>query len=101
MIIYILCLVGGILCFISGVLFIVLFLPILQQISEVVYVMLESLKSIFTKFVAKNNFEIEQIGSPEEINTNAIGFEIPSSCNDYEDDEEDCEEEKIKNKIGF
>lgn len=75
----------------------VLLLPILQEISEFFCVILESLKSIFSKIIVKNNIAMEEMKiSDEEINTNAIGFEIPSIC-----EEECCEEEKLKHKIGF
>ena len=83
--------------FILGVVFIVMFLPILQELSELICIILESAKSVFAKFVAKKNVEIEEINAPE-VNTNAIGFEIPSCVEDYYDDEE---EDKLKHKIGF
>ena len=87
---------NNIICFILGIMFIVVFLPILQEISELICVMFESLKCIFTKFVAKKNLEIEELTT--EVNTNAIGFEIPSCTEEYYDDEE---EDKCKHKIGF
>ncbi len=86
----------NILFFGLGVLFIVLILPLIQELSELMCLMLETLKSIFAKIVAKKNLEIEELNAPE-VNTNAIGFEIPS-CIEEEYFEE---EEKHKNKIGF
>lgn len=82
--------------FILGVAFIVLILPILQELSELLCLILESAKSVFAKFVAKKNVEIEEINAPE-VNTNAIGFEIPS----FVEEDEYEEEEKLKHKIGF
>lgn len=74
----------------------ILILPILQELSELICIMFESVKCVFAKFVAQKNLEIEEINAPE-VNTNAIGFEIPSIVEDYEDEEED----KLKHKIGF
>jgi hypothetical protein len=87
---------NNIIFFILGVAFIVLILPILQELSELLCLILESAKSVFAKFVAKKNVEIEEINAPE-VNTNAIGFEIPS----FVEEDEYEEEEKLKHKIGF
>ena len=87
---------NNIIFFILGVAFIVLILPILQELSELLCLILESAKSVFAKFVAKKNVEIEEINAPV-VNTNAIGFEIPS----FVEEDEYEEEEKLKHKIGF
>lgn len=87
---------NNIIFFILGIAFIVLILPILQELSELLCLILESAKSVFAKFVAKKNVEIEEINAPE-VNTNAIGFEIPS----FVEEDEYEEEEKLKHKIGF
>lgn len=90
-----------VICFVLGIAFIILILPILQELSELICIMLESAKCVFAKFVAKKNIEIEELNAPE-VCTNAIGFEIPSCVEEMYDDEEEEEDKlKLKHKIGF
>lgn len=81
--------------FISGI----CLLPILDSLTELLQVALEIPKGKLSECVMKINNEIQDIQNQSEpISSNCIGFEIPSSEEYYDDEEEDC---KQKNKIGF
>ena len=90
-------------CYILGMVTIVVAMPIMEQIAEIICGSLEILKGKNTKKILKINKEIEdlqmQLEPLEPINTNWIGFEIPSQDN-YDEDWEEYNKNK-KNKIGF
>ena len=90
-------------CYILGMVTIVVAMPIMEQIAEIICGSLEILKGKNTKKILKINKEIEdwqiQLEPLEPINTNCIGFEIPSQDN-YDEDWEEYNKNK-KNKIGF
>ena len=86
-------------CYILGMMTVILAIPIIEQITEIVCGGLEVLKGKNTKKVMQINKEIEDLQMQlEPINTNCIGFEVPNQEEYYEDDWED---DKIKNRIGF
>ena len=73
-------------------------LPIIDEVVEIICIFLEILKWTSTKKVLKINKDIMDLQEQlEPVNTNCIGFEIPNT--EYEDD--DWEDNKVKNKIGF
>ena len=87
-------------CYIFGMMTVILAIPIIEQITEIVCGGLEVLKGKNTKKVMQINKEIEDLQMQlEPINTNCIGFEIPSQDN-YDEDWEEYNKNK-KNKIGF
>ena len=87
-------------CYILGMVTIVVAMPIMEQIAEIIYGSLEILKGKNAKKILKINKEIEDLQMQlEPINTNCIGFEIPSQDN-YDEDWEEYNKNK-KNKIGF
>ena len=97
-----------IISFIIGVLFVVLFLPVIQSIADILCNFGQWLLSFISVHIAINNEKVREIqASGEESNTNAIGFEAPlnDSDYDYDDDDEDYNKLKIrnesKNPIGF
>lgn len=72
--------------------------PIIDEVVEIICSFLEILKGISTKKVLKINKDIMDLQEQlEPVNTNCIGFEAPNT--EYEDD--DWEDDKIKNRIGF
>ena len=87
-------------CYILGMVTIVVAMPIMEQIAEIICGSLEILKGKNIKKILKINKEIEDLQIQlEPINTNCIGFEIPSQDN-YDEDWEEYNKNK-KNKIGF
>ena len=87
-------------CYILGMVTIVVAMPIMEQIAEIICGSLEILKDKNIKKILKINKEIEDLQIQlEPINTNCIGFEIPSQDN-YDEDWEEYNKNK-KNKIGF
>ena len=73
-------------------------LPIIDEIVEIICSFLEILKWTSTKKVIKINKDIMDLQEQlEPVNTNCIGFEAPNT--EYEDD--DWEDNKAKNRIGF
>lgn len=87
-------------CYILGMVTIVVAMPIMEQIAEIICGSLEILKGKNAKKILKINKEIEDLQIQlEPINTNCIGFEIPSQDN-YNEDWEEYNKNK-KNKIGF
>ena len=72
--------------------------PIIDEVVEIICSFLEILKGISTKKVLKINKEIINLQEQlEPVNTNCIGFEAPNT--EYYDN--DWEDDKIKNRIGF
>ena len=87
-------------CYILGMVTIVVAMPIMEQIAEIICGSLEILKDKNIKKILKINKEIEDLQIQlEPINTNCIGFEVPSQDN-YDEDWEEYNKNK-KNKIGF
>lgn len=85
-------------CYILGITTIIIAIPIMEEFTDIVCGYLEILKGKNTKKVLKINKEIEDLQMQlEPINTNCIGFKVPSQEEYYEDDWE----EENKNKIGF
>ena len=65
-------------------------LPIIDSLTELVQVALEVPKGKLSKVVVKLNNEIQDIQfESEPIETNCIGFEIPSESDEYYDDDDD------------
>ena len=92
--------------FIIGIFFIILVLPLVENISELLCLIIENCKCYFAKNIAKMNKDIEELSNEDLYSTNAIGFEIPSNIEEYLDDDEEEEENKCKcknhkHKIGF
>ena len=84
--------------YILGMITALVALPIIDEVVEIICSFLEILKGISTKKVLKINKDIMDLQEQlDPVNTNFIGFETPNTeyCdNDWEDD-------KIKNRIGF
>lgn len=73
-------------------------LPIINEVVEIICSFLEILKGASTKKVLKINKEIMDLQEQlEPVNTNCIGFEAPNT--EYYDN--DWENDKVKNRIGF
>ena len=84
--------------YILGMITTLVALPIIDEVVEIICSFLEILKGISTKKVLKINKEIMDLQEQlEPINTSCIGFEAPNT--EYEDD--DWEDNKVKNRIGF
>ena len=84
--------------YILGMITTLVALPIINEVVEIICSFLEILKGISTKKVLRINKEIMDLQEKlEPVNTNCIGFETPNT--EYEDD--DWEDDKIKNRIGF
>ena len=84
--------------YILGMITTLVALPIINEVVEIICSFLEILKGISTKKVLKINKEIMDLQEQlEPVNTNCIGFEAPNT--EYEDD--DWEDNKAKNRIGF
>lgn len=82
--------------YILGILSVILFIPIFESLSELICSLLEIPKGNFTIKVMDINKKIQEKQIDQEpINTNCVGFEIPSEEYEYE------EEDRLKNKIGF
>ena len=84
--------------YILGMITTLVALPIIDEVVEIICSFLEILKGISTKKVLKINKEIMDLQEQlEPVNTNCIGFKAPNT--EYEDD--DWEDNKVKNRIGF
>ena len=84
--------------YILGMITTLVALPIIDEVVEIICSFLEILKGISTKKVLRINKEIMDLQEKlEPVNTNCIGFETQNI--EYEDD--DWEDDKIKNRIGF
>lgn len=84
--------------YILGMITALVALPIIDEVVEIICSFLEILKGISTKKVLKINKEIMDLQEQlEPVNTNCIGFETHNT--EYEDD--DWEDNKVKNRIGF
>ena len=84
--------------YILGMITTLVALPIINEIVEIICSFLEILKGISTKKVLRINKDIMDLQEQlEPVNTNCIGFEAPNT--EYYDN--DWENDKIKNRIGF
>lgn len=86
--------------FILGMLTVVLFMPICENITDVICGFLERLKANNTKYIVVANNEINKLSNESNEsneNTYAIGFQTNSSEEYYDDFEEDV----FKQQIGF
>lgn len=84
--------------FIGGVIFYVIGIPIIESLAETITTLLEIPKGKVSVPVLKLNKELKNIqGDEEPVNTNVIGFEIPSEV-DYYDEDDDFDDKK-KTKI--
>ena len=84
--------------YILGMITTLVALPIINEVVEIICSFLEILKGISTKKVLRINKDIMDLQEQlEPVNTNCIGFEIPNT--EYYDD--DWEDDKVKNRIGF
>ena len=84
--------------YILGMITALVALPIINEVVEIICSFLEILKGISTKKVLRINKDIMDLQEQlEPVNTNCIGFEAPNT--EYYDN--DWENDKIKNRIGF
>ena len=84
--------------YILGMITTLVALPIIDEVVEIICSFLEILKGINTKKVLRINKDIMDLQEQlETVNTNCIGFEAPNT--EYYDD--DWEDDKVKNRIGF
>ena len=84
--------------YILGMITTLVALPIINEVVEIICSFLEILKGISTKKVLKINKDIMDLQEQlEPVNTNCIGFEAPNT--EYYDN--DWEDNKVKNRIGF
>ena len=85
--------------YILGIVTVITLIPILESLTEVVCSWLEVLKIIPMKKTLVGNGEIQDLQSKlEPVSTSCVGF---IHNEEYPEDDEDWEEDKIKNKIGF
>lgn len=85
--------------FILGIVSIIFFIPIIESLSDLFCYWIEIAKAKATKKILIYNNEIETLQAQlEPQNTSVIGFQIPSET---EYDDEEWEDDKIKNKMGF
>lgn len=76
--------------FLFGALSVMFLYPVLYELSNVMLQWVEYLKIFPTKMITKGNSEIadlqeELVNKTEEVSTNVIGFQLPSSSDDYDD----------------
>ena len=84
--------------YILGMITTLVALPIIDEVVEIICSFFEILKGFSAKKVLKINKDIMDLQEQlEPVNTNCIGFE--TSNTEYYDD--DWEDNKIKNRIGF
>lgn len=84
--------------FIFGIVFYIACIPIIESLVDLILSWIETKKIGNVKKVTIGNKEISDLQAQmEEVYTNAIGFQVPSDSEEYEDEYED----KLKNKIGF
>ena len=84
--------------YILGMITTLVALPIIDEVVEIICSFLEILKGISTKKVLKINKEIMDLQEQlEPVNKSYIGFEAPNT--EYYDN--DWEDNKVKNRIGF
>ena len=96
----------GILIGISiGILGVMFFIPIIQQLQSVIVNALEVINGYTTKNVAQRNAEIQYIQAKLEddlqpVGTSAVGFEVPDAEYVYGDE---CQKETIADRrpVGF
>lgn len=94
----------GILVGISiGILGVMFFIPIIQQLESVIVNALEVINGYTTRNVTKRNSEIQIIQAETEdkiqpVSTSAIGYEVPSSEYIYGDE---CRKIPDKSNVGF
>ena len=89
----------GIKYFILGIVSYIAIIPIIESLTEIICGYMEILKGKSTKEVLKINNDIADLQTQlEPQDTNCIGFQYEPQ-EEYEDD--DWEDDKLKNKIGF
>ena len=89
---------GKLKIYILGMITTLVAFPIIDEVVEIICSFLEILKGFSTKKVLRINKDIMDLQEQlESVNTNCIGFETPNT--EYEDD--DWEDNKVKNRIGF
>lgn len=83
----------SLLSYILGGLTVLLFIPVVEQISEIVITYLEEIKGKVSKRVLKINKELMDIQAEQEpVSTQCIGF----TYNGDEEDDDDYFEDKMK-----
>lgn len=81
--------------FVAGIVFIAIFFPILQSISDIFLTLSQWIISIFNIHIADNNAIIQDIQDRiQPTSSQAIGFQAPNEEEYYYDD--DDEDNKIK-----
>lgn len=84
--------------YILGIVTVITFIPILESLTEAVCSWLEVLKIVPMKKTLIGNNEIQDLQAKlEPVSTSCIGF----VQNEEYPEDDDWEEDKIKNKIGF
>ncbi len=73
--------------FIIGVLFTVIFMPIVESIVELIQVIIEAQKAKIALKVANLNGEIKKLTSSDEEQISVIGFQAPE-VEEYEEDDD-------------
>lgn len=87
--------------FLLGIGTVLVFQPLMNDITEVVSGFLEQFKCINTIKVLEHNKKIQELQNDlEPVDTCCMGFQVPSVPQEEDEDWEE-EEEKHKNKIGF
>ena len=91
---------------IGGVIFIILLLPIMQDISDVIHTLCEVIRAKMSVWITKSNVEITELNNKMEgSETNLIGFQTPNDNDTYDDDDDDDSEYEDKcvdkRKVGF
>ena len=93
----------SVILFLFGIILGLYISPVLDSINAVILNKLEVRKAKYIKLVTSANVEIQRIQDDyekEEVHSNVIGFEAPSEYY-YIDEDDEYEEDKVKNPIGF
>jgi hypothetical protein len=84
--------------FIGGMVFYIVIIPIVESVAETLTTLLEIPKGKASAPVLKLNKELQKLqADQEEINTVAMGFQIPSD-EDFDEDDDDLEDKKKARK---
>ena len=82
--------------FIAGVGFVVIVLPIAEQVANVIATVLEVIRAKASMYITRCNVDMEKMQNELEGNGQAIGFEVPSDYYYYDEDEDGYEEDRSK-----
>ena len=89
--------------FILGMLAIILFIPIVEQLCEIVVTFMEYIKGLVSKPVLKLNKELMELqNETQQVDTVAMGFQYNGDEEYYDDFDDDFEDRnQNKTKLGF